>query len=312
MKYLVIAATIAILGAFSVRADNRDRAGECDNNLDALFFVPGDPDETVEDIHKACHSNRGADIEVSFVSDVPLARVAVTPGFAAHYDMMGLGHGYWVTGRMRLGISVFKQLATAHTQAEAEVAKVFCNDEGHCFLAGGTFGHDGRALMDLSDEPSSRYARYTAAKIHAEAGYLFSKNNQTFLVKALGGASLDYQNKYHPRGDGLGPSADVGASIEYYSKTKLSITAAVMQHLGLFDQKDQITSGKLEVRVRLYRNPDGSNRRASIRDVYWQAHLEGYQGELAQRDRRLETQPAEPARVQIRNLTGGTGLVIGF
>lgn len=289
--------TMGIAAALAVLA-NAAFAGDCYN-----------PPENDPKLAAFCYKEFGLDISVRAHADVPTnedtGRAVVLPGVGFHYDKLdsNVGRNPLIGKRFELKAhAIGPQAFSISVEGDISVENVICPIESHCIIfgGGGGFGSNANNLAP--------FVKATLLRAGIDGGYFYTKNNKTFIVRALGGFSSDYNPKIYPR-SGQSSNVDVGVSAAYYMRNNLALMASIMRHIDVGGNTEGgITEGRLRGRIRLFKNPD--DMAALIKDVSLLLEVRAYEGEYKVRD--IYNPQKESVRKHVTSLMGEAGMLLEF
>lgn len=301
-KYLSLIAL-----SFAAYAGDSENAFQVYSTIDARVWVP----DANGDLANAQHADRAIDVTARLVADPRKGNAGYEPEAGAHMRFLYVRNNRLL--RVDVGAAAGINMITEDSKmwslrgfADAELAKLFCSDAENCKVWGMHLNADvnlARIQGDIDDTP---YLKITPLGGHMTGGYLFTKNNNTVIIKALGGGHIDMQSDFYP-GTSKEMFASLGGAAEMHLGNKLMVLASVVQHFGLLDEENTLTEGKLKVRWRLLHQPIDRDDPDLIKDLSLIFEVNAYKGEL-RRARSYYYQKLVP----VNTVTGNAGVTVGF
>lgn len=296
-------ALLLILLCFSARAE------DC--------YVPVIPDGDDKDA-RFCHSERAITIAIRAITDVPShsdapLRPVILPMVGARYQVLRNYKRRAFGGRLSLKWGANATNAY-NVEAEGELVDnhMLCPTADHCILLGNTLTVGANHLEVIAEaERPAPYVRSTIARMSVDGGYLYSRDNRTFMVKVFAAIGGDWNRAvYNPHS--VGVTGDVGASISFNSLNNIALYASLIEHFGMSNHSGLIHEGQFRARVRLLRDPDGNSQDDShlFDDIHLQFQVKAYEGEMTAKRRIFDV--ADPIPVKVRSAMGEAGVIVEF
>lgn len=252
----------------------------------------------------AAHSDTGYEVTAHLYLDANAGGRAFSPEVGYHHKELFINGNFMRETRYRATFLYNPGLLGAGAAGwSAELGQnldfLVCAEEEHCLAVGANVDIDGGFYA--TEAPPNAYYRASSVNLQGEAGYVFTRNNQTFLLKLIGGGDLGFNM---PQTMATG-GANLGVKSELLLGNKLAIIASVLHHISLTVAKNDVTEGKLGVKVRLWHSPDQDSG-SKLKSVNWQFELKAFHGEINER------YPNDDFIRPITTFTSRTGLVVDY
>lgn len=270
---------------------------------DARVFVPEDPNETP----RAVHAERSGDLKVRLLYDSPTDLLNRQVEATVHYRILSIRPDMLNDINFNFGIAsgIGGGASGWIVEAGGEIDGLNCDKGGHCLLYGSELGADADLTMaEIKPDP---LVTTQAVGITPGVGYLFSRNNKTFIVKLMGGAAL-HAPVSTERGGEL--YADVGAKARFLFGNKFTVVAEILQHFGLFDSRNKFTEGRLQLKWRFWHVPiDRFSDAIAFKGASLQFDIRAYDGDQVTR---ADYNNGQVGVIHHTTVTAGGGLSIEY
>lgn len=284
-----------------ISAENRElkRASEVED-ADGRIWIPSELP-----VANAAHAERGYEVTAHFYIDANSGNKALSPEIGYRYKGLFIREDFMRETRYRLDVLYNGGLGgniAAGWSAELGQNSDFitCHEGTHCIGAGVNVDIDG-GIYTTEQKPA--YARASSITLQGETAYIYTRNNQTFVLKLLGGGDVGFNVPFTQiRG---GPN--VGAKAELLLGNKLSILASVLHHFSIAATHHEVTEGRLGLRVRLYHSPE-QRHKSGVKSVSLQFEVKAFQVDPAAYARTS----TEYSQGPLRTVVTRSGLLIDY